>query len=91
MVLLPKGQEEVQKCKMSQQSNPNLFPAESWRSGRWRLPFAPSAGDEGLSAQHAGTCLQLHLEVVAVQCLYNDVGSQNISKRFQASEMLQSM
>lgn len=49
-VLLPKGQEEVQKCKVSQQSNPNLFTAENWRSGRWRLLFAPGAGDKGVSA-----------------------------------------
>lgn len=40
---------------------------------------------------HAGMCLQLDLVVMAVQCLYNDVGSQNISKYFQASEMLQTV
>lgn len=46
-----KGQEDVQKCKMSQQSHPNLFTAENWRSGRWRLLFAASTGEEGASAR----------------------------------------
>lgn len=86
MDLLPKGQEEVQKCKMSS-SQTLISPLR--RAGRWDgasslLPVL------AVGAQGRGMCLWLVLVVLAVRCLHNDVGSQNISRHFQASGMLQS-